>query len=274
LVGISLCICAALTIIGTVHVLVQVVLFSIVGCCIPLVLAISLSNFEFLRQQQQTTVQLIRISNYSYILGRDCICSFNTFLYLFNYQILSYVCSGTGETWTLYVHCKNGLPDMDYVTFKIERADIKLSTLTSLKDQLGYAFRDYLFYKKRCGRDVARLQPIDYMRDLERMLQDNDSEKEIRLVLSQENETAQQVRITPVKRPRQRLEEEEHPLEEEENPFMDDLFDAYKDWLKKLPQDQSKSMPSIFLHMYSYCLESQHRYIISNIFFLTNRFQG
>ena len=158
---------------------------------------------------------------------------------------MSYLCSGTGEMWTLYVHCKNGLPDQDYVMFKLERPHIKLSTLTSLKDQLGYNARDFLYYKKRCGRDVASLQPLDFVRHAEIMLQDNESEKEIRLVLSKEQETAQQVSITPLKRPRQQLEEDEHL-------FMDDPFDAYKDWLKKLRPEQSKSIPSMFLHMFSY----------------------
>ena len=83
--------------------------------------------------------------------------------------------------------------------FKLERPHIKLSTLTSLKDQLGYNARDFLYYKKRCGRDVASLQPLDFVRHAEIMLQDNESEKEIRLVLSKEQETAQQVSITPLK---------------------------------------------------------------------------
>ncbi|XP_066358129.1 uncharacterized protein [Miscanthus floridulus] len=147
----------------------------------------------------------------------------------------TYVPSGTGEMWTLYVHCKNGLPDQDYVMFKLERPHIKLSTLTSLKDQLGYNARDFLYYKKRCGRDVASLQPLDFVRHAEIMLQDNESEKEIRLVLSKEQETAQQVSITPLKRPRQQLEEDEHL-------FMDDPFDAYKDCLKKLRPEQSKNL--------------------------------
>ena len=129
--------------------------------------------------------------------------------------------------------------------FKVERADIKLSTLTSLKDQLGYGLRDFLYYKKRCGRDVASLQPVDYIRHVETMLLDNESEKKIRLVLSQEKEVAQQVSITPLKRTRQQCEEDGHS-------FVDDLFDAYKDWLKNLPDDQSISITSMFLHMYSY----------------------
>jgi len=74
-------------------------------------------------------------------------------------------------------------------------------------------------------------------------------EKEIRLVLSKEQETTQQVSITPLKRPRQQSEEGEHP-------YMDDPFDAYKDWLKELPKDKSTSIPSMFLHMYPYYLES------------------
>jgi len=70
------------------------------------------------------------------------------------------------------------------------------------------------------------------------MIQDNDSEKEIRLVLSQEEETSQQVSITPLKRPRQQPDEDEHP-------FMDEPLDAYKVWLKELPKEKSKSMSSI-----------------------------
>ena len=149
--------------------------------------------------------------------------------------------------WTLYVHCKRGLPDREYVMFKLDRADITWSTLASLKDQLGYAIRDFLYYKKRCGRDVATLEVIDYTRHVEIMLEDNEREKEIRLVLSKEQETTLQVSITPLKQPRQEPEEDEHP-------FMDDPFDAYKDWLEKLPKDKSTSIPSMFPDMYSYCL--------------------
>jgi hypothetical protein len=170
---------------------------------------------------------------------------------MFIYPTFYYVCSAAklGEMWTLYVHCKKGLPDREYVKFTVDRADINLSNLAFLKDQLGYAFRDFLYYKKRCGRDVATLQVIDYAKHAENMLQDNESEKEIRLVLSKDQETTQQVSITPMKRPRQEAEEDQHP-------FMDDPFDAYKVWLKKLQKDKSKSISSMLMHMYSYCLES------------------
>lgn len=58
--------------------------------------------------------------------------------------------------------------------FKVERPAIKFSVLTSIKDQLGYAARDFLYYKKHCGRDVATLQPIDYMKHAEIMIKDNE----------------------------------------------------------------------------------------------------
>jgi hypothetical protein len=56
------------------------------------------------------------------------------------------------------------------------------------------------------------------------------------------------VSITPIKRPRQQHEEDEHP-------FTDEEFDAYKVWLEELPLEQSKGISSMFLRMYSYCLE-------------------
>jgi hypothetical protein len=36
-----------------------------------------------------------------------------------------------------------------------------------MKDQLGYAARDFLYYKKRCGTDVASLEPVDYIKHAE-----------------------------------------------------------------------------------------------------------
>ena len=57
------------------------------------------------------------------------------------------------------MHCKHGIPDRDreYVMFKLDRAHIKMSTLITIKDQLGFSVRDFLYYKKRCGTDVASL---------------------------------------------------------------------------------------------------------------------
>ncbi|KAG2620015.1 hypothetical protein PVAP13_3NG161700, partial [Panicum virgatum] len=80
--------------------------------------------------------------------------------------------------------------------------------------------------------------PIDYTRHAERMVHEYAEERTIRLVLSKEQETAHQVSITPLKRPRQQPEDEEHP-------FMDDPFDAFKDWLANLQADKATCMTSM-----------------------------
>jgi len=80
--------------------------------------------------------------------------------------------------------------------FKVERAAMKLSVLTSMKDQLGYAARDFLYYKKRRGTDVASLEPVNYIKHAEMMIQDTEMEKENRLVLSQQ--PRKKVSITPI----------------------------------------------------------------------------
>jgi len=128
----------------------------------------------------------------------------------------------TGEMWTVHFQCKRPTAEHPHIQLKLDKGDINFLSLLSIKEQLGYAGRDYLYYKKRCGTDVAMLQSIDYTRDPERMVHEYAEERKIRLVLSKEQQAAQQVSITPLKRPRQQPEDEEHP-------FMDDPFDAFKD---------------------------------------------
>jgi hypothetical protein len=134
--------------------------------------------------------------------------------------------------------------------FRIQRSDLKFSILTSLKDQLGYAVRDFLYYNKRCGRDVATLEPIDYSKHADIMIQENDMEKEIKLVLTHQQETIQPVSITPMKRRRQQTEDDD---DDDDHPFMDDELNAYKDWLQNLPVEKLKGLSSIFLCLYCYC---------------------
>jgi hypothetical protein len=74
--------------------------------------------------------------------------------------------------------------------------------LLSFKTQLGFAERGYMYYKKRYGRDVAYLKPLEYTKDVEMMLEANEQEKEVRLVLSKEVELHEMVTITPQKRRR------------------------------------------------------------------------
>jgi len=71
------------------------------------------------------------------------------------------------------------------------------------------------------------------------MVHEYAEERTIRLVLSKEQETAHQVSITPLKRPRQQPEDEEHP-------FMDDPFDAFKDWLANLQADKATQLRDDF----------------------------
>jgi hypothetical protein len=146
--------------------------------------------------------------------------------------------------------------------FKLDRAHIKMSTLITIKDQLGFSVRDFLYYKKRCGTNVASLQPIDYNKHTENMIEDNESEKQIRLVLSQQEETSKQVSITPLKRPWHQLDEDDHP-------FMDDALDAYKKWLKKLPKEKSKSISFVL-----YICSLYHLFYVPNMLLLTNRIEG
>jgi len=115
------------------------------------------------------------------------------------YLSLSYEYSGEDELWTLYIHFKNGLPNHEYIRLKLERASLNFTVLSRVKDQTRYNVRDYLYYKKRCGGDLATLEPIDYVKQIDNMIQDNIMEKEIRLVLTKQPETTNQVSITPMK---------------------------------------------------------------------------
>lgn len=103
-------------------------------------------------------------------------------------------------------------------------------TLLSLKEQLGYSVRDFLYYKKRCGRAVATLEPIDYSRDADRMIESNQDEREVRLVVSRERVKDNQVTITPMKRKRSQ--------QNSDDPITNEQLDAYKVWLANLQAEE------------------------------------
>ena len=64
--------------------------------------------------------------------------------------------------------------------------------MSRVKDQAGYNVRDYLYYKKHSRGDLATLEPIDYVKQTDVMIQDNIMEKEIRLVLTaRDNKSSQ-----------------------------------------------------------------------------------
>jgi tRNA uridine 5-carbamoylmethylation protein Kti12 len=86
-----------------------------------------------------------------------------------------------------------------------------------------------LYYKEQCGTNVASLQLIDYEEDALRMLEKSKEEREIRILVTKSQEDQMQCEITHIKRRR-------HEQVSEEG-IQDEDLDAYKLWLKKLPQD-------------------------------------
>jgi hypothetical protein len=83
-----------------------------------------------------------------------------------------------------------------------------------------------MYYKMCCGRDVAKLEAMGYTQDVDTVLRMNEAEREIRLVLSKEQENEIDVTITPIKRPREKGNNDDTSTLED--------IDAYKLWLKKL----------------------------------------
>lgn len=129
----------------------------------------------------------------------------------------------TGETWTLYFHCKGAPPENEFIHLEIDKGDISYYNLVCLKSRLGYAGRDYLYYKKRCGRDKARLELLDFDHQAETMVANSMEERKVRLVLTKEPPTELQVSISPIKRSR------EPPISCQ--PCTEDTLDEYKIWL-------------------------------------------
>ena len=97
-----------------------------------------------------------------------------------------------------------------------------------MKSGLGYASRDYLYYKKRCGNAVATLKEIQYDDDANAMVSCNSAEKEVRLVLSRDQITERNVQITPIKLPRI------SSISEDDT---DESDDDYKKWLKEMHKE-------------------------------------
>jgi len=132
----------------------------------------------------------------------------------------------TGDMWTIHFQCKGRPEEDEFISADMDRAQISYFNLVHFKEQLGYGARDFLYYKKRCGGDVARLEPIEYLRHAETILQDNAADKEIRLVLSREPELEENVSITPIKRHGGKRKHDQSGTDEH--------LDAYKVWLAKL----------------------------------------
>ncbi|KAL6912033.1 hypothetical protein ACP4OV_000838 [Aristida adscensionis] len=136
----------------------------------------------------------------------------------------------TGEMWNVNIQCK-GQKDR-IVQAILDKGNLTFFNLMSFKEQLGYGVRDYFYYKKRCGRDLATLETIDYSRDAENMLQELASEKKVRLILTKEQEKERHVIITPLKRPRENDSEDEDDDDDDDTSGLGESVDEYKNWLK------------------------------------------
>jgi len=124
-------------------------------------------------------------------------------------------------------YCEDTNPDKNFIKeTNMDRADISFFNLVCMKSKLGYGGREFMYYKKRCGRDVARLELIDFEEDAESMIQNNQRERKVRIVLSRDQARELQVSITPMKRPR---EPEGTDQQRRQEPI-----DEYKVWLTNL----------------------------------------
>ena len=139
----------------------------------------------------------------------------------------------TGEIWTLYFQCKGKDRGNEFVDVQLDKADVTYFNLACFKEQLGYGPRDFMYYKMHCGRDVAKLEAMGYTRDADTVLRMNEAVGEIRLVLSKDQEHEVDVAITPIKRPREKGNNDDTSTLED--------IDAYKLWLKKLQSKDPKN---------------------------------
>jgi hypothetical protein len=108
----------------------------------------------------------------------------------------------------------------------LDRASISLFQLICSKTKFGYSSRDFLFYKKRCGRDIATLQSIEIEKDVESMIKNSDREMKVKLLLTRDQPTKLHVSMTPIKRQRESKDFRE--------PYTEEQIGAYKMWLANL----------------------------------------
>jgi hypothetical protein len=106
----------------------------------------------------------------------------------------------TGQTWILLFYCKGAPKDKELIELEIDRADINFYNLLFLKSKFGFAGRDFLYYKKRCGGDKTNLTSVDYDIATIEMIQNNIKEKKVRMLLSRDQPTQWHVSITLMKR--------------------------------------------------------------------------
>ena len=136
----------------------------------------------------------------------------------------------TGEIWDVEVHCMptERQPEEKLVFSTLDRADLSYVTLISIKAQLCYGTRDYFYNKNRCGNNRATYEELDILKDLDDVIENMESEKKIRLLLTSEEQPKWSVPIISLKWSRVNESDDDEDGMEEDDDFE---LDAYKDWL-------------------------------------------
>jgi hypothetical protein len=98
----------------------------------------------------------------------------------------SFLGSFMGEIWTLLFECKGAQLHREFVELQLDRAYITVSNFFCLKDKFEYSVRDYLYYKKRCGRDTASVVLIDFEHQARSMIQTYETERKVCLIMTKE----------------------------------------------------------------------------------------
>jgi len=79
-------------------------------------------------------------------------------------------------------------PKEKLVFSTLDRADLSYVTLISIKAQLCYGTWHYFYYKNRCGNDRATYEELYIMKYLDDIIENIESEKKIRLLLTSEEQ--------------------------------------------------------------------------------------
>jgi len=135
-------------------------------------------------------------------------------------------CDSSEQTWTISFTCKGAPGGQQFAQYTIARDELMFGNLITMKSNLGYGTRDYLYYKRRSGNSIATLNEIEYDVDANAMISSNAEEREVRLVLSRDQITERTVDITPIKLPRTVASNSEHSI--------DESLDDYKVWLNNM----------------------------------------
>jgi hypothetical protein len=134
------------------------------------------------------------------------------------------------ESWTLCFRLIGAPSEKDICEIsKVKKDDVTFGNLLTLKSRLGYNMRDFLYYKKRSGNNVATLHEIETESDVSLMITINDEERKARLVLSKDRITARNVSVTPMKK--------SSGTTVYEDEFTNVALNDYKVWLAELHED-------------------------------------